>query len=190
MDYSLCSNNWCSELKEILSLIGLSEYYNNKMVINPDYARSKIFEYYSSIWEIGIENVSKLRTYTSFKTEFETEKYVSLSMKRNERSLLARLRCGILPLRVETGRYIGERVEDRLCRFCTDQCIENEPHFVVKCSFYRHIRSEYFGELFNTNDFNSKTDSEKLVYLINDKSRTLAKYIVKSYSYRREGIYR
>jgi hypothetical protein len=77
-----------------------------------------------------------------------------------------------------------------LCRFCTDQFIVNEEHFVVKCSFYRHIRSEYFGELFNTNDFNSKTDSEKLVYLINNKSRTLAKYIVKSYLYRRESIYR
>jgi hypothetical protein len=40
MDYSLCSNNWCSDLKEILSLIGLSEFYNNKMVINIDFARS------------------------------------------------------------------------------------------------------------------------------------------------------
>jgi hypothetical protein len=42
------------------------------MVINLDFARSKIFEYHSSIWKIGIENVSKLRT--SFKTEFKTEK--------------------------------------------------------------------------------------------------------------------
>ncbi|XP_053387326.1 uncharacterized protein LOC123542028 [Mercenaria mercenaria] len=35
---------------------------------------------------------------------FETENYVKLNLKRNERSLLAQLRCGILPLRIETGR--------------------------------------------------------------------------------------
>jgi hypothetical protein len=126
---------------------------------------------------LDVKYIPKLRTYTLFKTEFETEKYVSLRMKRNERPLLTQLKCGILPLHVETGRYIGERSVD---------FVLIEEHSVVKCPFYRHIRSENFGELYNTNDFNSKTDSEKIVYLINNKSRTLAKYIVKSYLYRRQ----
>jgi hypothetical protein len=69
----------------MLSLIGLTEHYNNKMVITLDFAHSKIIEYYSTIWKNGIENMSKLKTL--FKTEFETEKYVSLSMKRNKHTI-------------------------------------------------------------------------------------------------------
>jgi hypothetical protein len=36
------------------------------------------------MWKIGTENMSKLRSYTLFKTEVEIEKYVTLSLKRNE----------------------------------------------------------------------------------------------------------
>ena len=52
--------------------------------------------------------------------------------------MLCQLRMGILPLRVETGRYVGEPLETRLCtletRLCTlcdTNAIENEKHFVL-----------------------------------------------------------
>ena len=33
-DYEKCRNNWCHELKDILSRLGLSDYYDNRAVIN------------------------------------------------------------------------------------------------------------------------------------------------------------
>ena len=82
--------------------------------------------------------VPKLRTYVMFKTSYSPEKYVLLNLKRNERSMLAQFRCGILPLRIETGRYVGEKPEDRLCKMCERQLIEDEMHFLlhVHCPFY------------------------------------------------------
>ena len=60
---------------------------------------------------------------------FTCENYVTLNLMKSERSTLCQLRFGILPLRIETGRYIGEPAEQRLCRICPQNNVENETHF-------------------------------------------------------------
>lgn len=52
--------------------------------------------------------VPKLRTYKTFKNDFGLENYVSFNLSKAERSHMAQLRSGILPLRIETGQYVGE----------------------------------------------------------------------------------
>ena len=39
----------------------------------------------------------------------------------------AKFRCGVAPLRLETGRYERLSQEQRTCFYCTD-CIESEEH--------------------------------------------------------------
>ena len=50
-------------------------------------------------------NGNKLRTYISFKSRLVTEDYVRLNITRHERRILSMLRCGTLPLHVETGGW-------------------------------------------------------------------------------------
>ena len=189
IDYNVCKNNWCSELKSILCRIGLSDYYNNKLVINMNLAELKIKQYYGSKWSTSVQQSPKLRTYKLFKDSFTTEYYIKLNLRKNERSLLAQLRCGILPLRIETGRYIGEKINDRLCLFCDSSQIESETHFVVTCDFYTRIRSDIFGELFDTGAFVQLSLNNKLGYLMMNHVRKLAKFIVKAYVVRRRALY-
>ena len=47
----------------------------------------------------------KLRTYITFKTIYATEMYVKSLFSKAKRSILCQLRCGVLPLAIETGRY-------------------------------------------------------------------------------------
>ena len=47
----------------------------------------------------------KLRTYVTFKSFFNTENYVKFCRNSQDRSQVARTRLGILPIKVETGRY-------------------------------------------------------------------------------------
>ena len=64
-----------------------------------------------------------------------------LALTRKERKALAQLRCGVTPLRIETGRW--EKTENhalpadqRLCLYCTKwnvNDIESEEHFLLKC---------------------------------------------------------
>ena len=48
---------------------------------------------------------NKLRTYRAFKTEYKTEGYINLKLPRLHRSSYAKFRCGVSPLRIETGCY-------------------------------------------------------------------------------------
>lgn len=131
----------------------------------------------------------KLRTYRLFKSDFIRENYVDLNLKRNERSLLAQLRCGILPIRVETGRYIGETLEQRLCKLCSEGVIEDETHFVVKCNFYNVIRHDYLSDIISNESYARMSDSDRLVYIINTYPRRLSKYLVNAYLKRRNNLF-
>ena len=58
---------------------------------------------------------NKLRTYRLFKAEYGAEHYnVESILSRNNRNA----RCGVAPLRIETGRFERLPVEDRFCFHC------------------------------------------------------------------------
>ena len=103
----------------------------------------------SSIYDESQGN--KLRTYNLYKGEFEYEAYLSVIKNRDKRILTTKLRIGICPLRVETGRYenIGarKRIEprERVCLVCGSGEIEDEFHFMMKCSVYNDEREGLEG---------------------------------------------
>ena len=61
---------------------------------------------------------------------------------------MAQIRCGILPIRIETGRFCNLPVENRLCEICNQNKVEDEFHFLMECPFY-HLEREQM--LANTN---------------------------------------
>ena len=110
---------------------------------------------------------NKLRTYKTFKQSYSTEAYVVKVLSRKSRQSLAKFRCGTAPLRIETGRYVGEREEERVCVLCDAMEIENEEHCLIRCSRYADIRSTLFAAATNLDDlFLEKTDSEKLSFIL------------------------
>ena len=93
-------------------------------------------------WNLELESKPKLRLCKTFKTTFEIEGYLYRHLKRQDRSLLAQFRTGILPLRIETGKYQLNKdpntesfrklnVEERTCLICNTGDIENETIFYV-----------------------------------------------------------
>ena len=57
----------------------------------------------------------KLGTYGTFKDNIDVEPYVKDCNLRQNGSIMAQIRCGILPIRVETGRLCGLPIDNRLC---------------------------------------------------------------------------
>ena len=84
----------------------------------------------------GLPTKAKLRSYALHKFSFKTEPYVKKYYARNKRSLFAQLRCGILPLKIETGRFRNAPLAERKCDYCIERNIEDEYHFIFNCSFY------------------------------------------------------
>ena len=106
-----------------------------------------------------------------------SERYVSLNLKRNERSILAQFRCGILPLRIETGRNVGEKANERLFKICDSQQIEDETHFLLHCPFYSVLRNTLFSAVEHV-DLYQLSDTDKTIVLMNNSPRQTAKYLV------------
>ena len=51
------------------------------------------------------------------------QEYVKLNMYKNERSIMCQFGSEVLPLRIETGHFIGEALNQRLCWFCNTDAV-------------------------------------------------------------------
>ena len=89
-------------------------------------------------------NGNKLRKYRLHKCRMDAEHYVKY-LSKLERSTLAKLRCGSLPLNIECGRFTNTPIESRICDLCDTQLIEDEIHFTIECTFYDDLRHELFN---------------------------------------------
>ena len=69
----------------------------------------KLCEINQNRWQVECHSKPKLRTYRNFKKHYMTETYVKSHLSRQQGSLLAQCRTGILPLRLETGRFHNAR---------------------------------------------------------------------------------
>ena len=66
-------------------------------------------------------------------------------LTRSHRSALAKFRCGVAPILLETGRYEKLPVNERFCPFCLD-CSEDECHVILECPLYSDMRYLYWKQ--------------------------------------------
>ena len=90
----------------------------------------------------------KLRTYVSFKESLLSEDYIRYCKSRSQNSLIAQFRLGILPLKIETGRFTKIQIIDRKCNFCPE-LVEDEHHFLLHCPKYIHPCDKFYNEALN-----------------------------------------
>jgi len=190
-DYNKCKKNWSSDMKSIFSELSLSELFSNKKLLSLQFVENKLFELYSINWKNEVVTFKKLRTFVTFKKHFKEEKYLLAHLSRRERSLLAQLRLGILPLRLETGRYKGEKEEDRICMLCNNNEIENETHFLFDCPLYDIERGCLYTKITDKcPNFEHLNTHEKLNILMSEFVYQTSKYINEAFTKRRNTLYK
>ena len=85
--------------------------------------------------------------------------------------MIAKLRLGILPIRVETGRYNSINREERLCLGCNNGDVEDETHVMFYCIVHSEIRSGLLDKARETKpNFMNFNDDEKLKFLSTNKN--------------------
>ncbi len=144
-------------------------------------------------WNQDIFNVDKLRTCVTFKQEYGTEHYVKVVTNRVHKVALSQFRCGVLHLKVETGRFQDIPVEYRLCTMCDENVIVLESHFLLYCSKYNQLIYPFFSlnNLFTLYpNFDYSDDGFKLTVLIsNEYVKSTAKFIWGYFNIRRRNMY-
>ena len=69
-------------------------------------------------------------------------------MPRDQFRHFVMLRGGTNYLRIEQGRWVGERREARKCMVCLcDSSVEDEEHFLLNCTVYVREREKLFEEI-------------------------------------------
>ena len=161
--------------------------YESKIPIDLEQFKQGIFVKESENWQIEIQNMAKLRTYRIFKQTFGQEAYLCSNTSKIERSHLAQFRFGILPLKIEIGRFIGQALPERICNLCQLNEIENEIHFLIKCPKYETLCQVLYQKIISTIrnheiDINSLDDNENIKYLLNEKYLYTSKIYLQCFS--------
>ena len=188
-DYNICTNNWSADIKYIMNKIGLTRCFERLEACDTNSGYKRLQEVYTHEWNQKLLSVPKLRTHRTYKTSYNVEKYVLMNLSRRQRSILAQYRIGILPLRVETGRYIGEKPEERICKICQSGQIEDEMHFLFNCTLYNDLRLTLISVIPQEHSFLTLSAVDKLNLLMNDYSRQTAKYLSSAFEKRKQFLY-
>lgn len=175
-NYSVGS--WFYHVKGLFRKMGMLEYYQEKKVCNLDAVteKMKLMDVEEIMKEISKK--PKLRLYKQLMSDEDTELYVKLNITSSERSILAQFRMGILPLRVETGRFRNLKISDRLCQICNSGEVEDEVHFMLNCKSYTETRRHYMNIFSDRIEgFNTFDSIGKIKMCFHKAPRQLAKYL-------------
>lgn len=148
-DWSLAENveSWCYYVKLILSEIGLPDHENLYNQTDLEYVSKKLIDISQNKWHLEALGKPKLCTFVEIHNFEEHKLLLKANLERKHRSLVAKLKSGILPLRLETGHYKGMNREDRLCQVCDKNKVEDEVHFLFVCKKLKTQRKAYVKKI-------------------------------------------
>ncbi len=187
-DYAICNNNWSSEMKSIFNATGMNNVFNDMSECDLQLYQVHNLKNLETRWKFGLPLKPKLRSYILYKDMYKTEEYVKYCMSRRKRSLMAQFRMGVLPLAIETGRFRGIALEDRICTLCSLNVIENEKHFLCECKMYSSLRNQVFGNLQSEMYCNSDLDG-KFVYLMTYEWKLVADFLDSAWNLRSDKLF-
>ena len=93
---------------------------------------------------------NKLRFYRTFKSSFTQEPYISYIHNKSQRAWLTRYRVSAVSnLGIESGRYTRPvtPVTSRLCKYCSNNSIDDEKHAILECNTFLLKRNCFFGRI-------------------------------------------
>ena len=187
--YDRSDNNWCYDISRIANELDMSHVYNNKLLFTIVHVQEQCLHIMESEWKINVQGKPKLRMYKEFKGTFSPEPYIVKYMSKHIRSLFGQIRIGILPIRIESGRFTNILDEDtgmfrklnineRICNLCNMNAVEDETHFILYCRRYTEERHIFINKcLVEEPRFHTFSDMKKLWFLMNIVWRQTALYI-------------
>jgi hypothetical protein len=166
--------NWCARVTEKANNLGLLDHFDVHEGINTASVRRALdgafaektqtewFQAVNREQAVRGNGRNKLRLYRTFKSEYQTQSYVCSVMGSRPRSALAKFRCGVAPIAIETGRYTRTPLADRTCFNCAG-VVESEAHVLLHCPIYIDIRDELLQGARNiVHEFDSFQEAEQL----------------------------
>jgi len=169
-------NCWLKSMYKIIEKHNMGRVVEQPEFFCHSYFYEKMQTAYNEMWKTKLwddsknqERGNKLRTYRLFKETFCFEEYLDNIKCKSHRHSLTKVRISAHKLEIERGRYKRPPVplDDRLCKKCTANAVEDEFHIFV-CDAYSHLRQKYDVYIDN---------KEKFVTHMKDTKANMAIYV-------------
>ena len=114
--------------------------------------------------------------------DFETlSPHISKPLSFVERRTVSKFRLGILPIRIETARYLRPVLPEieRVC-YCDSGDVESEYHVMFVCNKYNNLRDDWISHLTIADNFNELSAAEKFKLVLNEPGniKNTARFLV------------
>ena len=106
--------HWSFVIAKILEEVNMRHIYDNCNPCNIKECKDLLESNYECEWEQLVNRKPKLRSYILWKDGFGPATYVKYNLTRSQRSILAQLWSGTLPLKIEPVRFTRVDINDRL----------------------------------------------------------------------------
>ena len=180
-----------SDLKHILQYCNMEDCLGLDRLCDLDVAEAWLKKINREKWWLEAHTKPKLRTFVEIHDRGQTQTIVKRNLSRSQRSLITKLKCGVLPLALETGRFKDIDEELRQCIICTGNHVENEIHFLLKFKALKQTRKPFKAEFKKHIDFKRTPDHDIVKFMLSSDMLKLTCDMVEAlYNKRNELMYK
>lgn len=137
---------WIKNVQNILQEVGRNDLWvnqNENLPRNTHYVIKKVLiDQFVQKWHQSLNESSKGRNYSLFKSEFSFEQYLNI-LPRNKYLPLIKYRTANHFLPIEILRWQAVDISDRKCGLCEKQDIADEFHYLFTCEAFNESRQKY-----------------------------------------------
>ena len=183
-------DTWSYEVSHIFQELGDEAIFNAQLLYDLEKSYNDMFILEQEHWNCSPFGFDKLLYYNLYKGDLAVEDYVTANFSKQQRSIMAQFRAGVLPLEIEVGRYQNVPLGERTCKICLSGVVEDEVHFPCVYTHYNQERSHLFTiveELFP--EFQSLDIFEKFVFLMCHAQCYIIRYLYEVNQRRLQYIY-
>ena len=188
-DFYNCHGNWSEDFFMIMDEINMQNHFLSHSIVDIDMVKGLLYSSDYSKWNSDRFSKPKLRYYNMYKNSLEPEPYVLAELSKRKRSAIAQFRSGILPLSIETGRFRGVEINNRICPVCS-QMVEDEFHFLMQCPAYQDLRATMFNRIACDHAYFAEMDDlEKFIFANINYQNLIGSYLLTAIDRRKQYIY-
>ena len=177
--------SWSNEVKSILYDNNLNYLFDNQLMfpvkIVVKQLEKSLYSKQLAIVEAECRSKPKLRTFVTFKDFKNIPPHVYKPLSFLERKMISKIRLGILPIRLETARYLRPILpeNERLC-YCNNGEPECEYHVLFICEKYSNLRRLWLDKVTKPENFTILPKNERFDIILNEPNNVkyTAQYLI------------
>lgn len=185
--------NWAQLIKIALTNLGFAYVWIAQGVGNSSLflksLKQRLNDTFIQNWESRLQNSSRALFYKEL-SSFDYKQYLDIVSIKKFRIALTKLRSSSHRLEIETGRWARPKIErqNRKCKICSLDVIEDEFHFVLECPNYTQLRTLLIKPYYR-----NRPSMLKMTQLMKSENKKeikgLAEYIYKGFVQRNESMF-